>query len=66
MSAQKPMQGLTLAIVFIVEGEISRSRSSHVVRIVRKGLPQEPSYAEGPASQMEPNRVTTWKFLNKG
>jgi hypothetical protein len=57
MSVQKPMQGLMLATLFIVEGEISRGRSSHVVRIVHKGLLQEPSHAEGSASQMEPKRT---------
>ena len=43
MSAQKPMEGSTWATVFTVEGEISRGRSSHVVRIVLRGLLQEPS-----------------------
>src|SRR4051795_5405472 len=25
-----------------------------------------PRYSESPASQMEPKRITTWKFLNRG
>jgi len=43
MSAQNPEQDSTWATVSTVEGEISRGPSSHVVRIVHKGLLQEPS-----------------------
>jgi len=67
MPAQNPnAKGSTLATVFTVEGEISRGRSIHVVRIVHKGLLQKPSHVEGSASQMEPKRITTWKFLSRG
>jgi hypothetical protein len=41
MSAQSPLEGSTWATVFTVEGEISRSQSSHVVRIVHESLLQE-------------------------
>jgi len=47
MSAQKPMEGSTWATISTVEGEISRGRSSHVARIVLKGLLQEPSVLRG-------------------
>ncbi len=43
MSAQKPMEGSTWATISTVQGEISRGRLSHVVRIVLKGLLQESS-----------------------
>ncbi len=66
MSAQNPMQGSTWTTVFTVEGEISRSPSSHVMRIVHKGLLQEPSHAEGSASQMEPKRTHYAEVPKKG
>jgi len=43
MSAQKTNAGFNVGNGFTVEGEISRGRSSNVVRIVHEGLLQEPS-----------------------